>query len=85
MRMLEILAYVIKTAIKISRLMNISKIALAWKVIMAILLITFDEILDTPETVSVDYIDKETICKLVCYSSFTVLLVTIINIDYHFY
>ena len=83
--MLEILAYMIKTAIKISRLMNISKIALAWKVKMVILLITSDEIADTPEAVSVDYIDKETTYKLVCYSSFTVLLVTIINVDYHFY
>ena len=52
---------------------------------MAILLITSDEIVDTPETVSVNYINKETTYKLVCYSSFTVLLVTIINVDYHFY
>ena len=52
---------------------------------MVILLITSDEIADTPEAVSVHYIDKETTYKLVCYSSFTVLLVTIINVDYHFY
>ena len=51
------------------------------------LLITSNEIADTPETVSIDYIDKETTHKMVCYSFFPVLLVTIIliNVNYHCY